>query len=195
MACAQDSSQVSSSDIVAAAAAARARKAASHSQAVDLESGGAVSAAPADARALVETLGMRDKLEERWQATYKEARTKMMAACPQCDRRFFDEWSRRMQERVSTDRVMEICAHAFAAHLSQSDIAELTELRRKQLAHQSGQASPELKQKLQTALPAILGDISGEVMKVSVQEGTRIGGEIGREHPEWVPSRGGNFAQ
>ena len=54
---------------------------------------------------------------------------------------------------------------------------------------------PELKQKLQTALPAILGDISGEVMKVSVQEGTRIGGEIGREHPEWVPSRGGNFAQ
>jgi hypothetical protein len=187
MAQAQDSSQSSSSDIVAAAAAARARKAnteQTHTGVVELNSeGGAHSG---DVRALVETMGLREKLDAQRASSIEKGRAKIAEVCPRCDPRFGQEWGRRFNDWLAGDQIMDICANAFARHLSDDDIAELLDLGRKKAAHQPAEASPHLKQKMEAALPLILGDLAGDIMRASVENSARIAQDIGREHPEWI---------
>lgn len=140
----------------------------------------------ANALKLVELTGDRERLEKALPKLLSDAKAKMLKAYPGVDPAFGDEWERRMTARMTPDPFLEVAARAYEKHFTNSDIRDLVAALNAKKQGNPAQASAELQQKMTAEMPAILGEIAGGDTEVAVRLGAQVGGEIGREHPEYL---------
>lgn len=136
----------------------------------------------------VEVSGTREQLRQAMGSLLDAAGKAMTGKQPDgssCNEEFVAAWKKRMAERATPDRFIEVIAAVYEKHLSADELDELTSLRVAGGQGKTRQPSKLLAEKLQK--DAI--DIQSEVMGATTQLGSRLGGEIGqeieKEHPGW----------
>ena len=135
---------------------------------------------------LIDLSGARRDLEGRKAEMVEEGRKKMMESCPKCAPEFSTAWAKRMLERMNIEDFIDVYAKAYEKYLGRDDVEELIELRKKANAHQAAQPSPRLREKIESVMPAMMGDIMGGCVKIGAELGSKIAEEIATEHPEYV---------
>lgn len=142
----------------------------------------------ANALKLVEASGGRQAMQESLDAMLETGKQKMLAAFPDFDARFADEWVKRMRQRLNFDDFVDVVARVYENYFTSDELVELT---RAQLALQDGK-TPALSPRVAEKLRSNAVSVQREVVLVTTRLGTRIGGqvgqEIGNEHPEWAKS-------
>ena len=139
-----------------------------------------------DVMRLIQLSGARQELEGRKKEMVEEGRKKMVESCPKCAPEFSSAWANRMLERMNIEDFIDVYAKAYEKYLNRDDVEELIALKQKASAQQPAQPSPRLREKIQSVMPAMMGDIMGGCVKIGAELGSKIGEEIAAEHPEYV---------
>ena len=139
-----------------------------------------------DVMRLIELSGARQELDGRKKEMVEEGRKKMVESCPKCAPEFSKAWAKRMLERMNIEDFLDVYARAYEKYLNRDDVEELIDLKEKAAAHQPAQPSPRLREKIQSVMPALMGDIMGGCVKIGAELGSKVGEEIAAEHPEYV---------
>ena len=140
----------------------------------------------ADVLQLMELSATREKFEAQKKTFVEEGRKKLVEKCPKCSPEFGNEWAKRMLAGMKTEEFMNVYVSAYEKHLTQEDVTELIEFQQKTNAHEQVVASPRLREKLQSVMPALMGDIMGGCVKLGAELGGKVGAEIEKEHPEYL---------
>ncbi|MGC2208569.1 MAG: hypothetical protein WA532_00540 [Candidatus Korobacteraceae bacterium] len=145
----------------------------------------------ADVMQYLELLGVRQKIAAQKPAFIEQARKKMIAQCPRCSVRFIDELAKRIAIDMNMDDFIKVYAAVYEKYLTQPDVDELIEVQKKINAHQPpSEVSPQLRDKVRSLLPSIMGDITGGCTKVGAEVGMKAARELEQEHPEFAGQAG-----
>lgn len=140
----------------------------------------------AEAIKLVEGSGAKKRLQDSLENIVDESQKAMMDKCPRCTPEFGKEWKRRFLERTNINDYLDVYVRAYEKYFTDAEINELISL---QKDPSKTAPSPELKEKLTSVMPALIGDAVGDCSKIGAKLGSEIGGEIEREHPEYMKPR------
>jgi hypothetical protein len=140
----------------------------------------------ANARKLTELTGDRERLQKALPKLLSDAKAKMLKAYPGVDPAFGDEWEKRMETRVNVDEFLDVEGRAYENHFTNTEIVDLIAALNARKEGKPVQASAQLQQKMTSEMPAILGEIAGGNAELAVKLGSQVGGEIGKEHPEYL---------
>jgi hypothetical protein len=144
-----------------------------------------------DVMQYLELLGVRQKIAAQKPTFIEQARKKMIAQCPRCSVRFIDELAKRIASDMNMDDFIKVYAAVYEKYLTQPDVDELIEVQKKINAHQPpGEVSPQLRDKVRSLLPSIMGDITGGCTKVGAELGMKAARELEQEHPEFAKQAG-----
>jgi hypothetical protein len=135
---------------------------------------------------LMELSGAREKLEAQKKTMVEDGRKEMIEKCPKCAPEFANEWAKRMLQRFDPEAFINVYVSAYEKYLSQEDVTELIAIQKKTKAHEPVQATPRLREKLQSVMPSLMGDITGGCVKIGAELGGQVGREIAQEHPEYL---------
>jgi hypothetical protein len=145
----------------------------------------------ADVMQYLEVLGVRQKIEAQKPAFIEQARKKIIAQCPRCSVRFLNELAKRIAIDMNMDDFIKVYAAVYEKYLTQQDVDELIEIQKKINAHQPpSEVSPQLREKVRSLLPSIMGDITGGCTKVGAEVGMKAARELEQEHPEFASQAG-----
>lgn len=145
----------------------------------------------ADVMQYLDLLGVRQKIAAQKPALLEQARKKMIAQCPRCSVRFINELSKRIAIDMNMDDFIKVYAAVYEKYLTQQDVDELIEIQKKINAHQPpAEVSPQLRDKVRSLLPSIMGDITGGCTKVGAEVGMKAARELEQEHPEFASQAG-----
>ena len=144
----------------------------------------------ADVMQYLELTGVRQKIVTQKPVFIEAARKKMMAQCPRCSVRFINELTKRISSDMSVDDFVQVYAGVYEKYLTQQDVDELIENQKQINAHQPFGLSPELREKVRSLLPTILGEITGGCTKVGAELGMKAAREVEQEHPEFANQAG-----
>jgi hypothetical protein len=140
----------------------------------------------AEVMQLLELSGVREKLELQKKSMVEEGRKKLMEKCQKCAPEFGEECARRVFARMRIEDFMNVYARAYEKYLTREDIAELISMQKKTNAHEKVEVTLRLREKLQSVLPSLMGDVMGGCVKLGVEIGGRASDEVAREHPEYI---------
>jgi hypothetical protein len=140
----------------------------------------------ANLQQLVELTGDRERLQKALPKLLSDGKTKMLRAYPGVDPAFRDEWEKRMAARIKVDDFLGVTARAYEKHFTNDEILDLIALMSARKEGKPVKASAQLQQKLEAEAPAIMGEIMGGATEVAVKLGAQVGGEIAKEHPEYM---------
>jgi hypothetical protein len=149
----------------------------------------------ADVMQYLELIGVRQKIETQKPVLVEQSRKKMIAQCPRCSVRFINELAKRISSDMNVDDFVQVYASVYEKYLNQQDVDELIENQKNINAHQPVEVSPRLRDKVQSLLPSIMGEITGGCTKVGAELGMKAAREIKQEHPEYANQSGGTAIQ
>lgn len=135
---------------------------------------------------LIQLTGDRGRLQDTLPKLLGQAKAKMLKTYPNVSPAFGEEWEKRMGARISVDDFLDVTAGAYEKHFTSEEIQELIALFKAKQEGKPVKAPESLQQKLVAEMPAILGEIAGGTTQVAVKLGSQVGGEIGKEHPEYL---------
>jgi hypothetical protein len=140
----------------------------------------------ADVVQLIELTGAREKLEAQKGAMVEEGSKKIVESCRECTPEFSKEWARRMLVRIRAEDFIDVYVKTYEKYFTQEDVTELIAIQKKTNAHEQVEPTPRLREKLQSVLPSLTGDLYGGCAKVGAELGGKVGQEIASEHPEYI---------
>jgi len=140
----------------------------------------------ADVLQYLELTGVRQKIVTQEPVFLEQARKKMIAQCPRCSARFINELTKRISSDMKVDDFIQVYAGVYEKYLTQQDVDELIANQNQINAHQPFGLSPQLREKVRSLLPTIMGEITGGCTKVGAELGMKAAREIEQEHPEYA---------
>lgn len=135
---------------------------------------------------LIQLTGDRARLQTALPKLLSEGRAKMLKAYPSVSPAFGEEWERRMAARISADDFLNVTASVYEKHFTSDEIQQLVVMFKAKQENKPVKAPEALQRKLTAEMPAILSEIAGGTTQVAVKLGSQIGGEIAKEHPEYL---------
>ena len=144
----------------------------------------------ADVMQYLDLLGVRQKIQAQKPAFIEQARKRMIAQCPRCSVRFINELAKRIASDMNMGDFIKVYAAVYEKYLARQDVEELIESQKKINAHQPAEVSPQLRDKVRSLLPSIMGDITGGCTKVGAEVGMKAARELEQEHPEFASQAG-----
>lgn len=149
-------------------------------------SGSADPRAREEAAKFAELTGVRQKLEQKFPSTMQTALAEMRRRYPNLDPRMVAEWEKRMRVQFNPDDYIAVFINVYARHFTADELEEMIQAVRAQRNSKPVTLSPELGEKIRANAVQIQSEIIGGFTEVGASKGGRIGGQIGREHPDWV---------
>lgn len=135
---------------------------------------------------LIQLTGDRARLQTALPKLLSQGKAKMLNAYPSVSPAFGEEWERRMAARISVDDFLDVTASVYEKHFTSDEIRQLIAMFKAKQEGKPVKAPEALQQKMTAEMPAILSEIAGGTTQVAVKLGSQIGGEIAKEHPEYM---------
>ena len=135
---------------------------------------------------LIQLTGDRERLQSALPKLLSQGKAKMLMAYPNVSPAFGEEWEKRMAARISVEDFLDVTASVYEKHFTSGEIQRLITVFQAKREGESVKAPEALQQKLAAEMPAILSEIAGGTMQVAVKLGSQVGGEIAKEHPEYL---------
>ncbi len=135
---------------------------------------------------LIQLTGDRERLQTALPKLLSQGKTKMLKAYSNVSPAFGEEWEKRMAARISVDDFLDVTAAVYEKHFTSGEIQQLITVFQAKQEGKPVKAPEALQQKLAAEMPAILSEIAGGTTQVAVKLGSQIGGEIAKEHPEYL---------
>ena len=135
---------------------------------------------------LIQLTGDRARLQTALPKLLSQGKAKMLKAYPSVSPAFGEEWERRIAARISVDDFLNVTASVYEKHFTSDEIQQLIAMFKAKQEGKPVKAPEALQQKLTAEMPAILSEIAGGTTQVAVKLGSQIGGEIAKEHPEYL---------
>jgi hypothetical protein len=140
----------------------------------------------ANVRKLMELSGSRERLQLALPRALSDAKAKMLQRYPGVSPAFASEWEKRMAARITVDDFLEAAARIYEKHFTAEEIGQLIAALNAKKAGKVLPAPAQLQQKVAAEMPALLGEIAGATTELTVRIGSEVGGQIGKEHPEYL---------
>ena len=140
----------------------------------------------ADVVTLIELDAAKQRLQNNFKQSVDVGKKQMMQACPNCSPAFGDEWARQMLTRLNIDDFVQVAIRTYEKYLNDEEVKQLIALVKAKKASRPANISPELKQKLTSAMPSIQSEIMGGCVQIASKLGSQIGQKIEKEHPEYL---------
>lgn len=134
----------------------------------------------------MELTGDRERLQKALPKLLSDAKAKMAHAYPSVDPAFGNEWEKRMASRIKVDDFMGVTARTYQKHFTNDEILDLITIMNARKEGKPVKAPAQLQQKMDAEAPGILGEIMGGATELAVKLGGQVGGDIAREHPEYI---------
>jgi hypothetical protein len=136
---------------------------------------------------LVDAIGLKEKMKSNLDKMLTDGIETMKKKFPQINPAFYDEWTKRMRERINFDDYSAIAVHVYEKHFTAAELDEMTQQQIAANELRTPVYSEPLKEKLQQVMSEVLSEMMGGFTQIGAKLGADVGGEIGKEHPDWVP--------
>jgi hypothetical protein len=136
---------------------------------------------------LVDAIGLKDKMKGNLDKMLADGIDTMKKKFPQINPAFYDEWTKRMRERINFDDYAAIAVSVYEKHFTAAELDEMTQQQVAANQLKTPTYSEPLKEKLQAVMSQIVSEMMGGFTQLGAKLGAEIGGDIGREHPDWIP--------
>jgi hypothetical protein len=153
----------------------------------------ALAVSPIDPKAhdaavkLVVAIGLREKMKSNLDKMLADGIDTMKKKFPQINPAFYDEWTKRMRERINFDDYAAIAVSVYEKHFTAAELDEMTQQQIAANQLNTPTYSEPLKEKLQAVMSQIVSEMMGGFTQLGAKLGAEVGGDIGKEHPDWVP--------
>jgi hypothetical protein len=136
---------------------------------------------------LVNAIGLKEKMKGNLDKMLADGIETMRKKFPQINPAFYDEWTKRMRERINFDDYVAIAVGTYEKHFTAAELDEMTQQQIAANELKTPVYSEPLKEKLQQVMSQVLSEMMGGFTQLGSKLGADVGGEIGKEHPDWVP--------